>query len=109
MPAIFIITIIHAVIFALAGLLLGLTVFAIGFSEPSAINEGHAWLFAIWQVLNAPASFLTYYSGVSGWLWAPVQLLTSFIWANLYVITWSVLTKYIKSFKSRNAAKRDAS
>ena len=93
MPKILIITIIHAVLFGLGGLLFGLMVFATGFSELAVIREGHAWLFKLWQILNAPASYLTYYSEVSIWLWVPAQLFTSFVWANLYTVVWSVLTR----------------
>ena len=89
MPKILIITITHAIIFGFGGWFLGMAVFATGFSDSTAIKEGHTWLFKIWQILNAPASFSTYYSVVTVWLWLPVQLFTSFIWANIYALIWS--------------------
>ena len=99
MPKILTITFIHAFLLGLGGWLLGMMVLSTGFSDSEVIKEGHIWLFKLWQILNAPASYLTYYSETTSWLWVPVQLITSFAWSNIYVLIWSALKRHNKSVK----------
>ena len=99
MPTILTITIIHAVLFGLGGLVLGLMVFGVGFSESELIKIGYGWLFKLWQILNAPASYLTYYTDINVWLWIPTQIITSFVWANIYAFLWSLIRGHNKSSK----------
>ena len=69
-----------------SGLFIGLMVFGVGFSDSAAIKEGYTLLVWLWKILNAPASF--FISGNSI-VYLIVQLITSFLWANIYALLWS--------------------
>ena len=97
MPKILIVTVIHGLLFGLGGIVLGLMVFGVGFSESDAIKYGYTWIVRIWEVLNNPAaSYFLHTVEPSLWIGIPLQLLTSFIWANIFLLIWSFITKRIK-------------
>lgn len=70
-------------------MLLGLMVFSVGFSDSITMKEGYVWLVNIWKLLNIPASYIFYYPNNNVIIYIVIQLLTSFVWANIYVLIWS--------------------
>jgi len=94
MPRIVTITIAHLVITIASGLLLGLSALGIGFTEFSATCDVYAVLTLIWQALNAPAGIYLLHSSPPNWtIWVGLQLFTSFLWANVFVLGVSALSK----------------
>jgi len=100
MPKIVIIAVLHALILGVGGFFLNLLVFGIGFSDSFIVREGYLWIIYLWKILNAPSSFLVNYDETNILIWLPVQMLTSFIWANIYALAWSVLTRHNKSLQA---------
>jgi len=88
MSKILTITFLHLAIFVIGGLLLGVEVLGVGFSDSATLKVGYKWLVNIWKILNAPASYIFYYPKSNGVIYLLVQLVTSFIWANIYVVIW---------------------
>lgn len=87
MPKIVLITIAHLMLATGSGLMLGLGVFGAGFSDSSAVHSGYTVLVMIWQILDAPAGpYILHATSPNGWLLSLLQLLTSFIWANIVVL-----------------------
>ena len=87
MPKIITITIAHMLLMLVSGFFIGMLVFGVGFSGSTTVKEGYAILVWLWKILNAPASF---FSDVNIYLYLFIQLITSFIWANIFAICWSV-------------------
>ena len=94
MPKIFVITFIHALIFGVGGLVIGLMSLGTGFSESYSTKVIYVWVYNAWQILNAPASSVSLMSGANMWAWIPTQLITSFLWANLYVFIISAVRRH---------------
>ena len=69
-----------------SGIFIGLMVFGVGFSDSNTIKQGYELLIWLWKILNAPASF---FASGNVYVYLTIQLITSFIWANIYAILWS--------------------
>ncbi len=97
MPKILLLTLAHAVAAIICGLMLGLSIFGVGFSDSALTHASYSILVIIWEILNAPAGiYILQVSEPSGGLWLLLQVLTSFLWANSYAL----VASYWKASKS---------
>ena len=87
MPKILILTSVHMTLAIVSGLVLGLGVFGVGFSDSAAVRGTYDSLVILWEVLNAPAGIYVLNISEPDWrLWGVLQLITSFLWANSFAI-----------------------
>ena len=84
MPRIVIITALHMIVALASGLVLGMSVFAVGFSGSEAAKTTYSFFVYAWQVLNAPAGVYVAQEKSINWsVFFGLQLITSFFWANV--------------------------
>ncbi len=70
-----------------SGLVLGLGVFAAGFSDSTTMHETYSGLVVLWQLLNAPAGiYALQVAAPDAVIYGLLQLVSSFIWANGYML-----------------------
>jgi hypothetical protein len=87
MPKIASITALHLIIALVSGYVLGMSVFGVGFSDSEAIKTTYRVFVYAWQVLNAPAGVYVFQVKTLNWgVFGVLQLLTSFLWANVIAI-----------------------
>lgn len=87
MPKIVIITALHLIIALMSGYMLGMSVFAVGFSDSETTKNMYRILVYAWQVLNAPAGvYVLQVKSINWAVFGVLQLLTSFIWANVFAL-----------------------
>jgi len=92
MPKILIITIVHLLFAVVSGLFIGLVVFGVGFSDSASTKEIYGWLVQAWKIFDYPASYILDHPNSNGFLFIGIQLVTSFVWANIYAFSWSYLS-----------------
>ena len=87
MPKILILTLAHMTLAIVSGLVLGLGVFGVGFSDSATVRGTYDALVILWEVLNAPAGIYVLNISTPDWLlWGVLQSATSFLWANAFAI-----------------------
>ena len=85
MPKILILTLTHMTLAIFRGLVLGLGVFGVGFSDSTSARGMYDALVILWASLNAPAGIYILHVSEPNWpLWGGLQLVTSFLWANAF-------------------------
>ena len=85
MPKILVITLVHMTVAVVIGLILGLGVFGVGFSDYKMLHDTYSVLVFLWQVLNAPAGiYALHVTEPSLTVFGLLQAITSFVWANAY-------------------------
>ena len=89
MPKIVIITFAHLVVAVTSGILIGMMVFSVGFSDSETLKESYNWVVILWKILNAPASYVLEHPDSNGFIYIFIQIITSFLWANIYAFVWS--------------------
>lgn len=91
MPKILILTLAHMTLAIASGLVLGLGVFGVGFSDSTTDRGAYDALVILWKVLNAPAGIYVLHVSPPDWLlWGVLQLGTSFLWANVLALVASI-------------------
>lgn len=87
MPRIVVITALHLIIALVSGYVLGMSILGVGFSDSEATKTTYSFLVYTWQVLNAPAGVYVFQAKSINWaVFGGLQLLTSFLWANVIAI-----------------------
>lgn len=87
MPKILVITLIHMTVAVVSGVVLGLSVFGVGFSDSSMVHETYSVLVVFWQILNAPAGIYALQVTEPNWAaFVLLQAFTSFVWANALAV-----------------------
>ena len=90
MPKMLVITLVHMTVAVVSGLVLGVSVFGVGFSDSSEVRETYSMLVILWQVLNAPAGIYVLKVAEPNWaVFASLQVITSFVWANAFGLMFS--------------------
>jgi len=90
MPRILVIMILHLLIFGLGGLMFDAMAVGAGYADAATEQQVYAWLAQLWHIFNAPAGYLFYSLADYRWVWILIQLVTSFVWANIYALLWSL-------------------
>lgn len=71
------------IVAVVSGLVLGLSVLGVGFTDSSTVRETYSALVILWQVFNAPAGIYILHVTVPNWTaFGLLQVVTSFVWAN---------------------------
>jgi hypothetical protein len=90
-PKILILTLAHMTLAIVSGLVLGLGVFGVGFSDSTTVRGTYDVFVILWKVLNAPAGIYVLHVSAPNWLpWGVLQLVTSFLWANVFALVASI-------------------
>lgn len=84
MPKILRLAILHMLLAVASGYLIGMSVFGVGFSSSEAAKDTYSIIVYVWQALNAPAGLYVFDAQNVDWnLFLLLQMVTSFIWANV--------------------------
>ena len=88
MPKILTLTLFHLVVAVATGLVLGMGVLGVGFSDSALAKSAYTILVYAWQVLNAPAGVYFFHAQPPNLaLFGGLQLITSFLWANVIAMS----------------------
>ncbi len=83
MPKLLIATLVHMTVAIVSGLILGLSVFGVGFSDSKMLHGTYSVLVVLWEALNAPAGIYVLKVAEPNWaVFGALQVITSFIWTN---------------------------
>ena len=78
-----------------SGYVLGMGVLGVGFSGSEAAKDTYGIVVYAWQALNAPAGLYVFHAQNVDWtLFLLLQVVTSFIWANLIALAISAWKTY---------------